>query len=423
MSELINTQKRTNQYSGNYSSEDYNKRVEENYQDLVYLYNKYNVIEKKLDDTFNRVATDHVFLSRHIKDISDRIAALEATENTLSIHSFSQIDNARFASDQDYAITAGQQLSFNSIYNYVTLPQVTTSSVSLLKSYNSLGDQVIPDFINLKVSPIASADGPGALIDTTPPYYCLFDRHDRVWRRSVIVDEPVTNGAMGYFYVKVPQNSVNQKINTIMLTPYPSNSVDILAIEYTQKNNPTLSDSDTWKPINEYSLYNNDPAAVGYVAPGGWVRSTVSDAINLSGPLYFSFNVAQTDANPITGIRVLMRQRNYIKENNKYIYTYGLSDFDLRVDRYMSSGKAFIKFNAPENTLIFTVDSVFPKIYNVPLSLIDNVFSYRVIYPTSSNGYSLIPQGGSSSVWIEVSLTKTENNIIPVMNDLVIKYS
>ena len=118
-----------------------------------------------------------------------------------------------------------------------------------------------------------------------------------------------------------------------------------------------------------------------------------------------------------------MRQRNYIKENNKYIYTYGLSDFDLRVDRYMSSGKAFIKFNAPENTLIFTVDSVFPKIYNVPLSLIDNVFSYRVIYPTSSNGYSLTPQGGSSSVWIEVSLTKTENNIIPVMNDLVIKYS
>jgi|LauGreDrversion4_2_1035121.scaffolds.fasta_scaffold00005_108 hypothetical protein len=423
MSELINTKKRTNQYSGNYSSTEYNSRVEENYQDLVYLYNKYNVLDKKIDETFNRVATDHVFMSRYIKDILERIKAIEAQEKMMSIHSYSQIDNARFASNEDYAISSGEQLSFNSIYNYLTLPEITGSSVSLLKTYNSLNDQVIPDYINLKVVPLNSADGAGALIDTTPPYYCLYDRHDRVWRRSVVVDEPVINGALMYFYIKIPQNSINQKINTLMLSPYPSNSVDIISIEYTQNPNPILSDGDSWKPINEKSLYNNDPSAVGYVAPGGWVRSTVSDAILSSGPLYFNFNVAQTDTKPVTALRIAMRQRNYIKENGKYIYTYGLSDLDVRVNKHMPTGKAFIKYMAPEDTLIFTVDSVTPKIYNVPLSLIDNIFTYRVIYPTSSGGYSLSPQGGSSNVWIEVSLSKTETGDVPIISDLIVNYS
>jgi hypothetical protein len=423
MSELMNTQKRTSQYYGNYSSEQYNKRVEENYQDLVYLYNKYNVIEKKLEDTFERLATDHIFLTRHIKDISDRLSALESLEKAVSIHSFSQIDNARFVGNDTFGITGGEQLSFDSIYNYLTLPQITTSSVSVLKSYNSLGDQVVPDFINLKVAPVSSADGAGAMIETTPPYYCLYGRHDRIWKRSVIVDEPVINGAITYFYVKVPQNSANQKVNNIMLSPYPSNSVDILSIEYTQSPNPSLSGSDSWKALNEFSLYNSDPSAVGHVPPGGWVRSVVSDAINLSGPLSFNFNVSQSDSKPITGIRILMRQRNYIKENNKYIYTYGLSDFDLKVNKYMPAGKAMIRFDAPQDTLIFTVDSVTPKIYNIPLSVINTVFSYRVIYPTSTNGYSLTPQGGSSSVWIEVSLTKSGDGSIPKLDDLIVKYS
>jgi hypothetical protein len=239
----------------------------------------------------------------------------------------------------------------------------------------------------------------------------------------VVVDEPVINGALMYFYIKIPQNSINQKINTLMLSPYPSNSVDIISIEYTQNPNPILSDGDSWKPINEKSLYNNDPSAVGYVAPGGWVRSTVSDAILSSGPLYFNFNVAQTDTKPVTALRIAMRQRNYIKENGKYIYTYGLSDLDVRVNKHMPTGKAFIKYMAPEDTLIFTVDSVTPKIYNVPLSLIDNIFTYRVIYPTSSGGYSLSPQGGSSNVWIEVSLSKTETGDVPIISDLIVNYS
>ena len=41
MADILNTKKRDYQYNGPVESSDYNERVEENYKDLVYLYNKY----------------------------------------------------------------------------------------------------------------------------------------------------------------------------------------------------------------------------------------------------------------------------------------------------------------------------------------------------------------------------------------------
>jgi hypothetical protein len=48
MSEFIYTKKRTKQYNGPLNSDDHNARIEENYKDLVYLYNKYNIFDQKL---------------------------------------------------------------------------------------------------------------------------------------------------------------------------------------------------------------------------------------------------------------------------------------------------------------------------------------------------------------------------------------
>lgn len=421
MSEPIYTQKRTAQYSGNYSSTEYNKRIEENYQDLVYLYNKYNIIDSKIDQIFSRLMTDHVFLSNSIQDALDRLKALESSKKIMSLYSYEQIDNARFNGTQ-YQITPSEQLTFNSIYNYITLPKIVGSCYSVVKMYNSVGDQIVPDFINMRVEPRPSIDAVGAFIDTTPPYYSLYDRYDRVWKRSIVVDSPSENGAIMYFYIKVPTAAVNKKVNSLKLSPYPVNSVDIVSIDYTQKENPTMSSSDGWKPLNSDALYNDDPSAIGSVAPGGWVNNVNSDTIADSGPLYFSFASAQFETKPITGFRITMRQRNYIKENNKYIYTYGLSDLDITVDKYLDFGKAFLKFSAPQDKLIFEVTNVNPKIYNVPLSLIENTFSYKVLYPTSVGGYSEIPQGGSAQVWIEVTLNKLPGDTVPVLSDLIVQY-
>ena len=423
MADNLSTTKRTNQYGGNYSSSDYNSRVEENYQDLVYLYNKYNVIDKKVHDTFARIIKDHTFLSQAVEDLKQRLSALEATEKMLSIYHTSQIDNNRFASIPSLAIPSGEQLSFNSIYNYITLPYISASSFSTLKTFNTNGSQVVPDYIKFKVSSSSNLDSAGSVIDTTPPYYSLYDTHDKVWTRSIVSDTEDPAGASMYFYIQVPQNIPNQKINNIRFTPFPMNSVDIVSIEYTKAAAPVLAPSDGYRPLNEFSLYNDDSNAVGHVPPGGWTRSVNSDAIISSGPLYFNVNITQNDSKPITAIRVLMRQKNYFRENGKYIYTYGLSDLDIRVDKYMPQGRVLIKFEAPTGGLISTVNTVTPKIYNVPLSLMDLAFSYRVLYPTSGGGYSETPQGGSSAVWVEATLSQLEDGTVPVLSDLIIKYT
>ena len=85
MSEYINTRRRTRQYNGPMSSEDHNARIEENYQDLVYLYNKHNVVDQKLSEAFERVLKDHIFINNYIKDIEDRVKALEGSDGQLSI--------------------------------------------------------------------------------------------------------------------------------------------------------------------------------------------------------------------------------------------------------------------------------------------------------------------------------------------------
>jgi len=96
MADSINTQKRSIQYRGPVDSADYNLRIEENYKDLVYLYNKLSLIDSRLAQSFERVIKDQAFLGSVVEDLIDRIEALEATGNKISIHSFSQLDYINF---------------------------------------------------------------------------------------------------------------------------------------------------------------------------------------------------------------------------------------------------------------------------------------------------------------------------------------
>jgi hypothetical protein len=116
-----------------------------------------------------------------------------------------------------------------------------------------------------------------------------------------------------------------------------------------------------------------------------------------------------------------MSQRNYFKEFDKFIYTYGLADLDVRLDKYLDTGRAIVKFTAPPGQFINEITNVTPKIYNVPLSRMSSVFSYRVIYDDSGS-YSLTNPGSSQHVWIEVTLNKLENGTPPVLSDLIVNY-
>lgn len=416
MSEIINTKKRDYQYNGPVESTDYNLRIEENYKDLVYLYNRCNILDSKLSQAFERVIKDHKFISATIKDLQDRVMALENLTNMMSIHSYSQLDYSSFIGT-DFSILSTELLSFDPIYNIITLPKVSSGSFSKIKFTTPVVGQVVPDFFKARIdTSFPGVDGSGALVDTTPIYHSILDSSDKVWKRNVIADSASPAGAQLMFYVKVPvESSGSTKTNMLKLNPYPAFGVDVFSIEYTTKTNPTLTNADGWFPLNKSGYYDQDAQAIGKVPPGGWSVIS-SDNIRNSGPIAFVF--PETN---ITAFRIKMNQRNYFVESGKYIYTYGLSDLDIRYDKYLPSGKMIIKYTAPNDDIISEITNVTPKIYNVPTSLLSSVFSYRVIY-NDSGTYTLDNPGASNEVWIEITLNMLDDKTPPVLSDLIVEY-
>jgi hypothetical protein len=334
MSEYINTQKRTKQYNGPLKSDDHNARIEENYQDLVYLYNKSNVVDQKLSEAFERVLKDHVFISRYLKDIEDRVKALEGEEGELSIHSFSQFDSSAIPTGE-LSIALEESLSYDPVYNVLTLPKIDGSSHSKIKFFTSNNGQIIPDFFETKISnSLPGVDVPGAVVDSTNVYNAILDRSDKFWKRSVITSTTSEFGAQTYVYVKIPSEYTgSKKVNYIKMNPFPAFGVDVLSIEYTTTLDPSLTESDVWYPLNRDRLYDGNSAAKGKVPPGGWTING-SDSILSASPMAFYFADLE-----ITAIRFVIRQRNYFTENGKFIYTYGLSDMTnsyLLVELYLN---------------------------------------------------------------------------------------
>ena len=420
MSEYINTEKSTTQYNGPVNSSDFNLKIEQNYQDLVQLYNRSGILDQKLKQAFERVLKDHLFMSQAIGDIEDRLNAIESSgsgEKQLSIHNYSQLDPVSML-NTDFAISSSDILSFDYIHNILTLPKIDGASHSKLKFFNNFIGQVVPNFFETKVDNVfVSVDKPGAVIDTTPVYNAVLDSSDKFWKRNVIVDNPMGLNAQTYLYIKVPTAyGGNDNSNFVALTPYPVFGVDIISVEYTSTQNPSLTPQDNWIPLNFNKLYDGVSEAIGKVPPGGW-SVLGSDVILNSGPIGFYLPPVN-----ITGLRISMRQRNYIKENGKYVYTYGLSDLDIRSDSFMPSGRTIVKFTAPEDTLIYEVTNVIPKIYNVPEELIPTAFSYRVIYK-DSGVYTEENPNGSTSVWVEVTLNQLGDGTSPVLSDLIINYN
>jgi len=416
VSEFMYTQKKAQQYHGPISSTEFNERIEDNYADLLYLYNKYGVLDRKVAETVERIIKENLFLSAAINDLEDRIRAMESRNtNQMSLYSKSQIDNTPFIGTE-YSPEPIEVLSFDEYYNQLTLPRVEYASHSKIKFINSTEGQVIPDFLETRIdASLAGGDGTGAIIDTTPVQYAFLDQPDKVWKRNVILNEPDPLGVSLYLYIKIPLGTSGSSIvNCIDLLPYPANGVDVVRVEYSTKKDPSLTDSDIYYACNP-SYYDLQYDAVGKVAPGGW-SIVGSDTITNSGPLRFLFA-----ERPITAVRVLLRQKNYVVENGKYVYTYGLTNMDVKYESFITGGKTFIKFTAPTGKTINSIENVVFKIYNIPQSSVPNICSYRVFYKNGSTYLPDINPGVSDHVFIEANLVMPDNRIPPVISDIIVQ--
>ena len=414
------TQKREFQFRGPQSSEDYNARIEENYKDLVYLYNKVGNIGFDMDNGFVAFVKDLLGVSQAMDDLDVRITALERSSTTIPFASETQIDTDRFNGIPNFAISTTDRCTYQGNYNLLTLPQVISSSMSKIKFTATDGSNYLPNSLEMLVTPIAStADGSSAVIDTSQPFNAVIAKSGRVWERNVLAASPnAADGAQCYLYIKIPDDlSAVADTNSISFTPFPLKTVDILEVAYSTDANVALgSTGSQWKVLNDTSIYYNAPGAAGNVAPGAWS----GDEILNSGQKNFYF-----DPKTISAVRIKLRQKNYYNEQSKYVYTYGMSKLDIRYDKFLDTGKTIIRFDAPTGKTISNVTGMTPQMWNVPENQVSSCFSYRIIWETSfgSNNYTLTPVPFSKRVWVEVTLKKMSGGGTPALSGLIMKYT
>lgn len=416
MADTPYTSRRNYQYRGPSMSEDYNLRIEENYKDLVTLYNKQASLDADLEQASSVFVKDLLSLARGLLSLETRIEVLEEGLNKIGFYSSDQIDVDRFDSTP-YAIQSVDRCSFSDQYGILTLPKVETSCVSKVRYSNDDGTYSIPASLEVNViQDVDTADNTQAVIDSSQPINAMLGRPGKIWDRNVIIQSPNSLGASCWLYIKIPTDlSVIANTNSILLDVFPMKSADIMAIEYTIRENPKLTNSEEWVPLNSQNLHATNTEAIGWIAPGAWNGDSINDAASKQ----FIF-----DPKPITAIRIKLRQKHYFKENNQYIYSYGLSKFDVRYDKFLDSGKTIIRLDAPNADTISSIRQITPKIWNIPEYLIPDVFSYRFIWETSYNSgvYTLNPVAFSKRVWMEITLKKTLGGGTPSLNGVILTY-
>lgn len=416
------TRKRAAQYRGPSTSDDYNQREKEVYNDLVVLYNRARLSEVEVDEFFRRIAKDQLSMTEALQDLEARINTLEGVDNRFTFYSENQLDTARFDGDADYAVAAEDRLTSDPNHGLLLLPRVDTSSLSKLFYTNTEGQEVIPSSFEAKVvGDTNTADNATSFIDSSLPEFALYRKPGVIWERNVVVDASHANGARLTLYVKVPSDLfTTDRSNAIVMHPFPHFGTTIESISYSTRVDPELSEDDNYVPLNPSNYYAGETAARGWIAPGGWTGvEEGNDTIVNAGPRAFYFK-PQT----VTALRIELHQADYYREDGKFIYSYGLSQLDLRYDKFLTEGKAFIRFDAPNAQTISAINDVQPQIWNVSPADLDNVFSYRTIWETSldSGLYTETPVANSAKVWIEVTLTGF-NDWVPALSGLTVDYS
>jgi hypothetical protein len=417
MTSSLYTTKELAQYRGPTTSDDYNARVENLYKDLVVLANRVGLTREEILAFYARMIKDHLSLTKVLGDLEERIEALEEDSSQIGFYSLDKIDNDRFVGTS-FEVPTVNQCSYQTRYGLLTLPQVDETSVSKIRFVDGEGRYAIPpSFEAIARNVSGTADGPLAVIRSSDVFNAAYPEVGRIWERNVIVDAPGPDGAEVIVYMRLPLDSaISEHSNCIMLDPFPMMGVDLVDVGFTTAPNPMLSDIDVYRTLNYQSYHSGNSDAVGWISPGGWE----DDEIISCGPKAFYFNPES-----ITAIKIHLRQNNYFKESSKYIYTYGLSNLDVRLDKFLDMGKTIIRFDAPSGDVINSIDNVLPEIWNVAGSEHPYVFDYRVIWETSynSDNYTTDPVPLSQRVWIELTLNKTVSGGTPAISALNVTYS
>lgn len=309
--------RRPARFRGSLNSAEYNDTQEEIVQDIVSLTNIVNSLNSRLTRSVLTLQNENSYLRRCVdalknqQDYVEKIAGYNGTSISRLID-FSNTEGISFPNNLDDSRSA----MLSSEFGELTLPPNAIENKFYVTSL--LTNKVVPSnglYVTVKGT-FDKSDGEGLVnyerggrVTPGDPTYAFNGINDLYWIRRVEfpIDSRVDQVEVEMTVV-VPDGS-SSAANTIEIVPFPNGSVDITELA-------TASD-----------LGNN------------FIRvSTFSPTNNLTASRY------HFPATTVDQIRIRLRQRNWVEENGKKVFYYGLQELGLKLidyDKNWTPGSAF----------------------------------------------------------------------------------
>lgn len=331
-------------YRGPIKSSTYNDTQEEIVSDITSLANSVNSLHNRLTQAYMTMQNENQYLRRKVDALYEQATYNEkvSAENNYLVSrfvDFSNTENISFANGLDDTASA----MLFSEFGEVTLPPNAIENKFYVISITS--NKIIPPVdLDVRVKgTFDKGDGEGlinyergGIVNPGNPEWAFNGINDKLWVRRVEfpIDSRVDQVEVE-LTVTIPEGS-STKANTIELLPFPNGSVDITQLSIAS------------------DLGDNFITVDGFTALD-----------NITAKRY------HFPATTVDQIRIRLRQRNWVEENGKKVFYYGMQEVGLKLvdyDKSYTRGAPFgtnnsftVEINAPQGYSFYSISRVDPS--------------------------------------------------------------
>ena len=299
-------------YRGPASSHNYNITQEAIAFDLVNLYNLVNEYSEILTETGVAHIIENLYSQGRINQMEYEFMVMRAKAEAQGHDFMLGRDRTKhiYVLPERMYVEQGMQYPANidKLYRQANLPRY--SQVYKLYLYNEIDGRItIPDTLKIDVGPKPD----NMRVFDNGFERCLNDNPHEFWVRKVINNNDTAVEAT--IELELPDTIIaNRDINTIELCTFPYHSVDIMSIEY--KVNAG------WRSVPGFKSY------WGVTHENKW------EPPNISYEVFYIQNTENVklcfNKTPMSRLRLKLRQRTYIEENDNRIFYMGLKHFNVK---------------------------------------------------------------------------------------------
>lgn len=407
---IPSTKKNTIGYRTVTNSSEQNKQQEDILNDILDLFNKANKIDKSLSEAKEVVDFENKYLQFKLADLEAKMIniaqkykdSLDPTQIRI-INIYPQ--NTYIESD-----VTGAYLDLQ--YSDITLQPI--ASMSKVNLYDAVMDTTfIPPSLRISVNNESLLNKKGILSVTDNELSNPFNGDlSSYWIRKVVTDETI-NEVTTEMIITLPEDIITTRdINQISISPYPTNAVDIMGIDYRN------ASCGSWIRIPDFESHVGSAISTyNDIFNNATVYNYIPDAPNVK----FNFNEISSNQ-----IRIILRQRHYISgEGNTRIFCMGAKEIQVLNNRYTRDFNTFsFRVDFPEkdkNIIMCDVEPVYNNYTSIPSDSIQIEYYYLDDYDVAHKIVKSIPFTVPSKKMI-IKCKMYKSTVCPNLNRLKIKY-